>query len=142
MDKSALYNALIENILIKEGKYRDPNFSAQVLAGLLGVSASKLSRVIKNEYGMTYTNLVHNLRIQDAKRYLKNVRMSAYSIEDIGTFAGFKNRQSFFNAFRKATGTTPERFRRTKGNTESPSIQYAKEFQTFEQQNIRITKNE
>ncbi|MDE5740148.1 MAG: helix-turn-helix domain-containing protein [Bacteroidaceae bacterium] len=112
MDLYVHYKTRIDDLLIKGKKYRDPNFSAQTLAEMLEVSASKLSRIIKEEYGTSYTNIVHGYRVQDAKRYLKDARMLPYSVDDIGALVGFKNRQSFFNAFRKATGTTPERFRR------------------------------
>ncbi len=119
MDSSVHYKTRIDTTLIKGKKYRDPDFSAQTLAEMLEVSASKLSRIIKDGYGMTYTDIVHSCRVQDAKRYLKDARMLPYSVDDIGVLVGFKNRQSFFNAFRKATGTTPERFRRAEGNTDA-----------------------
>jgi AraC-like DNA-binding protein len=112
MDKQGIHKDRIDAILIKGKKYREPSFSAQALAEMLEVSASKLSRIIKDEYGMAYADIVHSYRIQDAMRYLKDARMHPYSVDDIGTLVGFKNRQSFFTAFRKATGTTPERYRR------------------------------
>lgn len=112
MDKQEIHKDRIDAILVKGKKYREPDFSAQILAEMLEVSASKLSRIIKDEYGMAYADIVHGYRIQDAKHYLKDARMNPYSVDDIGTLVGFKNRQSFFTAFRKATGTTPERYRR------------------------------
>ena len=62
---------------------------------------------------MSYSDIVHTYRIQDAVRYLKDRRFALYSMDDIGTMVGFRNRQSFFAAFKKATGTTPDKFRHT-----------------------------
>ncbi|MBR6036508.1 MAG: helix-turn-helix transcriptional regulator [Bacteroidaceae bacterium] len=113
MDKQDAYKESIETILIKEKGYLIPDFSAQQLAERVGISAYALSRLLKATYSMSYTDIVHTYRIQDALRYLKDRRFAPYSIDDIGEMVGFKNRQSFFSAFKKATGTTPEKFRST-----------------------------
>lgn len=107
------YKAQIDRILIAEKKYGDPEFSATRLAEELGVSTYKLSRILKTEYGMTFHDIVHAYRIRNAMRYLKDRRFTPYSVDDIGEMVGFGNRQSFFSAFRKVTGTTPERFRQS-----------------------------
>lgn len=111
MDKKDSHKGKIDAILIKGKRYCDPDFSAKQLSEELGVSASQLSRILKNEYGMTYTDIVHYQRVQDAIRHLRDQRFAPYSIDDIGRLVGFKNRQSFFTAFKKVSGTTPERIR-------------------------------
>lgn len=113
MDKQAKYKEGIEAILIKEKGYLAHEFSAQQLAERIGISAFALSRLLKATYGMSYANLVHTYRIQDAMHHLKDKRFAPYSIDDIGAMVGFKNRQSFFTAFKKVTGITPEKFRST-----------------------------
>lgn len=104
---------LIDKLLLQEKRYCAPDFSAEKMAKMLGVSACKLSRILKSEYGMSYTNIVHTHRIQDAMHHLQDKRLAPCSIDDIGFMVGFRNRQSFFNAFRKVTGTTPEQYRQT-----------------------------
>ncbi len=111
--KETRYKDCIDEILIKEKRYRTPNFSAGKLAEMLGVPAYKLSRIIKEEYGMAYTDIVHYYRVQDAAKHLKDRRLAPYTVDDIGAMVGFSNRQSFFTAFRKVMGTTPERYRAT-----------------------------
>lgn len=112
MNKQEIYKESIDAILIKGKRYLVPDFSAQQLAEQLGVSAFALSRMLKAIYGKSYSDIVHTYRVQEAKRHLKDKRFAPYSIDDIGGMVGFKNRQSFFTAFKKATGTTPEKFRR------------------------------
>lgn len=111
MDKANTYKDLIEEILIRGKRYRDPDFSARKLAEALGVSSFQLSRIIKATYGISYADIVHSFRIQDAMRHLKDKRFTPYSIDDIGLMVGFRNRQSFFSAFKKVSGTTPEKYR-------------------------------
>ena len=111
MGKEQTYRQRIDQIVRNEKRYRDPNFSAMKLAESLEVQNYELSRIIRREYGTTYTDIIHSYRIQEAMRHLKNKRLAPYSIDDIGWMVGFKNRQSFFAAFKKATGTTPEKFR-------------------------------
>ena len=111
MGKQESYKESIDAILIKGKGYLEPDFSAQQLAEQLGISAFTLSRLLKTIYGMSYSDIVHAHRIQDATKHLKDKRFAPYSIDDIGMIVGFKNRQSFFTAFKKATGTTPEKFR-------------------------------
>jgi AraC-like DNA-binding protein len=107
---------LIDRLLIEDKRYCDPNFSAQQLAEMLGVSPSQLSRILKSEYGMSYMGVVHAHRIQSAMHHLKDRRLASYSVDDIGALVGFRNRQSFFGAFKKLTGTTPDIYRRMNTN--------------------------
>ncbi len=111
MKTSNTYKDQIEAFLVKGKNYHNPSFSAKRLAEMVGVSPYKLSRILKREFGMSYTDIVHAYRIQDAKRYLKDKRLESVSVDDIGAMVGFHNRQSFFEAFRNTTGTTPDKFR-------------------------------
>ncbi len=113
MEGQDIYKERIDRILIQGKGYCDPSFSAAQLAEMSGLSPSQLSRLLKAEYGMSYSELVHLHRIHDAMRHLRNKRFAPYSIDDIGAMVGFKNRQSFFTAFKKVAGSTPEKFRLT-----------------------------
>lgn len=111
MEKLETYKESIDAILIKGKGYLAPDFSAQQLAEQLGISIFSLSRMLKAIYGKSYSDIVHAHRIQDATRHLKDKRFAPYSVDDIGMMVGFKNRQSFFTAFKKLTGMTPDKFR-------------------------------
>ena len=111
----AVMKGLIDEILIRGKKYRDPMFSAGELAGRLGVSRWALSRIVRKEYGMGYADVVNGCRVKEAMRLLRDRRFEAYSVDEIGTMVGFGNRQSFFSAFKKIAGVTPERYRMMQG---------------------------
>lgn len=98
-------------LLIQQKKFRDSDYSQAKLAADVGTSTYTLSKVLRKIFGMTYTDIVHKYRIREAMRQLKNPRKQDYTVDEIGMLVGFGNRQSFFSAFKKVTGTTPERFR-------------------------------
>ncbi|MBO4663402.1 MAG: AraC family transcriptional regulator [Bacteroidaceae bacterium] len=102
----------IDALLIKSHKYRDPDYSATRLAEDLGIENYKLSRIIKKEYGCTYSDIVLSHRVADAKRHLTNKKKADMTVEEIGILVGFKNRVSFFLAFKRFTGLSPEEYRR------------------------------
>lgn len=106
------YRKTIEDILVTQKKYQDKDFSAKELAALLGMPTYKLSRVMHAEFGMPYPDFVHSLRVKDAKRLLADKRLATCTIDMIGEMVGFANRISFYNAFRKSEGVSPEQFRK------------------------------
>lgn len=113
MNGNILYKNRIVDIVIKQRMYRDPDFSAGKLAETLGVPNYKLSRIMQAEFGMSYADLVLARRVEEAKRLLQDERYSPYTVDDIGVMVGFKNRQSFFDAFKKYGGMTPEKWRKS-----------------------------
>ena len=102
----------IDALLIKSHKYRDPDYSATRLAEDLGVEGYQLSRIIKKEFGSSYSDIVLSLRVADAKRYLANPKKADMTVDEIGILVGFKNRVSFFLAFKRFSGLSPEKYRR------------------------------
>lgn len=110
-DQQKLMKERIWSLLWTQKKYRDPEYSQRQLAAELGVSVFVLSRMLQQVFGLRYMELVHKWRIQDAAKYLRSPQKRRYTVDDIGVLVGFKNRQSFFSAFKKETGTTPEQFR-------------------------------
>lgn len=103
----------IDEIIIKRKKYRDPDYSAQMLAGELEVSIFQLARILKKVYGLAYSDIVLPRRVKDAKKHLTNPRKQAYTVEEIGILVGFCNKWSFYQAFKKYTGITPNEWRKS-----------------------------
>lgn len=101
----------INSILFKQRKYRDLDYSAKCLAEELGLSGCSLSKVLSKVFGRNYADLVNSQRVEDAKIHLRDRRKSEYSVDDIGLLVGFRNRQSFFTAFKTYVGITPQKYR-------------------------------
>ena len=80
----------------------------QELADKLGLSAQYLSKLFRQEVGVTISEYIMSRRIQAAENMLK---YSDYSSIDIGNYLNFSSHSHFISAFRKHTGLTPKQYR-------------------------------
>ena len=122
-DKKAAYRSLIRaeladelydkilNIIVVQKKYKDPNYSAKDLAKELKTNTRYLSAVVNSRFG-NYSCLLNEYRIKDALHYLVDKRYADKNVEEISSMVGFANRQSFYAAFYKNVGETPNGYRK------------------------------
>lgn len=93
-------------------EYMKEHFSEQItltdVASHIYSNPTYLSRVIKTEVGIGFTELLTKLRIDAAKKLLKN---PAHKINEIAESVGYSNPRYFTFAFKKQTGLTPYTFR-------------------------------
>ena len=123
-EKNAAYRSLIRaeladelyekilNIIIIGKRYRDKSFSAKELAKELGTNTRYISAVINSRFGTNFSCLINEYRIKEAQHKLTDKRFSDMTIEEIGTMVGFANRQSFYAAFYRVAGETPNNYRK------------------------------
>lgn len=81
---------------------------ANELALRLNLSPVQLVRAFHRSVGANVGEYLKRRQIDIAKVLLTTTTMS---IPSVASGAGFSNTRSFFRAFRRATGTTPSRFR-------------------------------
>ena len=79
------------------------------LAEKFGTSASYLSRLIKKETSVSFSEYVNILRINEAKTLLETTDMT---IKDVYETVGFNNRNTFIRTFKSIIGTTPSEFKK------------------------------
>ena len=106
-----LYKKIVEIVIVKK-KYRDSNFSSKDLAKLLQTNTRYLSAVVNSRFGMNYSCLLNEYRIKDALRMLGDKKNAEKNVEEISTMVGFANRQSFYAAFYRIMGETPNGYRK------------------------------
>lgn len=108
-----LYDKIL-HIIVVQKKYKDVNFSAKDLAKELKTNTRYLSAVINSRFGMNYSCLLNEYRIKDASHLLIDKRYLDKNVEEISAMVGFANRQSFYAAFYKNVGETPNSYRKRK----------------------------
>ena len=81
---------------------------AQDLARLFGLSPSSFSNSFLATVGERPGAYLKRKQIERAKNLL---RTTTDNMETIATASGYRNRETFFPAFRRATGMTPKQFR-------------------------------
>lgn len=106
-----LYQKIVDVVIIKK-KYKDPNFSSRDLAKLLKTNTRYLSAVVNSRFGMNYSCLLNEYRIKDALRLLADKKNNEKNVEEISAMVGFANRQSFYAAFYRIVGETPNGYRK------------------------------
>lgn len=111
-----LYDKIME-IVVLQKRYRDPAYSAKELARDLQTNTRYLSAVINSRFGMNYSCLLNEYRVKEAMHLLTDKRYADKTVEEISTMVGFANRQSFYAAFYKNLGITPNGFRKQYSET-------------------------
>lgn len=107
----------IWKILVEEKAYKDNTFSAKKLAEILNTNSRYVSLVINTRFQKNYSSFVNGLRVEEAMRLLVDKRYDSFSIQDVSDAVGFSCRQSFYNAFMKIRGISPQDYRDKYGSS-------------------------
>lgn len=89
-------------------KFKDEKITAEYLAGKLYVSPRQVSRIVREEYGMTMTEKINSLRTEYAKRLLTE----GVGVERTAALSGYSSPQYFIRVFKKYTGISPGSYRK------------------------------
>ena len=106
-----LYQKIVDIVIVKK-KYKDPNFSSKDLAKLLKTNTRYLSAVVNSRFGMNYSCLLNEYRVKDALRIMADKKNADKNVEEVSAMVGFANRQSFYAAFYRIVGETPNGYRK------------------------------
>jgi len=106
----------IHKHIVAEQRYFDPLLSLDKLADELQMSAGKLSTLINQFSGRNFSDYINSLRVEDAKRLLKNPDFDTYTIVSIGLECGFNSKSTFYTAFKKFTNKTPITYKKEVSN--------------------------
>ena len=79
---------------------------------MLQTNTRYLSAVVNSRFGMNFSCLLNEYRIKDALRLLADKKNAEKNIEEISAMVGFANRQSFYAAFYRIIGETPNGYRK------------------------------
>ena len=130
-----LYDKIL-NIVVVQKKYRDADYSAKDLAKELQTNTRYLSAVVNSRFGMNYSCLLNEYRVKEAQHLLTDKRYADKNVEEISTMVGFANRQSFYAAFYKNVGETPNGYRKRHAEKEAKKKQ-----KTIEVKEVRLSPN-
>ena len=86
----------------------DYNLSLDLLAEEFQITPQYLCKIIKQQTGVSYKEYLTDLRMEEAKRLLKDKNIS---VIDACQQAGYNNVSYFIKVFQKYTGMTPAKYR-------------------------------
>ena len=106
-----------KNDLIEKAKdyihqhYSDEDLNAEKLCDILHISTNYFSSLFKKETGLTFTTYLTQIRIDQAKKLLRNTDLKTF---DIGNQVGYSQGHYFSYVFKKNTGVSPTEYRNGK----------------------------
>lgn len=110
MVKSSQTDRLVGDILeYIRSNMHSCEISLAAAAEKFGMSATVLSRLIKQNIGYTFTDYLVELRLEEAKRLLRETDLP---VKDIVCRVGYVDLSSFTQKFKLKEGTTPGKYRK------------------------------
>lgn len=100
----------IETIMRSEKPYLHLNYTLHDLSEQLHVPTNVLSMVINSRWNLRFTDYINRYRVIHAEETLCSQDKQRKTIEAIALDSGFSNRTSFYQAFKKETGLSPNEF--------------------------------
>ena len=108
--------ARIDDLMSKQGLYRNDALNLDRLARKAGIPARQISAAINRETGRNVSQYVNDFRIADACRLL---RATDLPLTQIMFEVGFQTKSNFNREFRRVTGTSPTLWRAGIGSVQT-----------------------
>ncbi len=97
-----------EQVLQYIKDHYNEDITLELLAEQLNYNAAYLGRLVKQALGLSFNQLRDQVRMDAAKRYLRETNLS---IGEICTLVGLKDRDYFGSKFKAMVGMTPSQYR-------------------------------
>ena len=101
-----IVNQIIDYI---EENFRNPHCTLEEVSEHFNLSAPYVSKLIKQEIQMTFTEIVNTKRVEFAKKLLINKPQAL--IVEISEACGFSSQHYFSRVFKNSTGISPNEYR-------------------------------
>jgi AraC-like DNA-binding protein len=106
------YKQQLEEIMVSQQVYLQPNLTLPALAQAVGCSVNHLSQVINAGFDMSFFDYLNSHRIDYARGLLSEIDGSSGAILKIAFTVGFNSNSAFYAAFKKHVGMTPAQYRK------------------------------
>ncbi|MGK7392088.1 MAG: helix-turn-helix domain-containing protein [Candidatus Cyclobacteriaceae bacterium M2_1C_046] len=111
----------VKAVLAKDKYYLNPSFKLNDLAELVNQPRHVLSKVLNDNYNISFNDFINEYRIRHAEYLLKTTNDKLYSV---ALDSGFSNKVSFINNFKKIHNITPAVFRKQNLEGDTSSLSY------------------
>jgi AraC-like DNA-binding protein len=114
-------NKRLQTLLDNNQIYNNPDLRLSDIALTMGTNRSYLSRLINDEMGTTFCELINDYRVRHAKSLLENSN-EEISLDEIASMSGFNSTSSFYRIFKEKTGLAPGKYRQNYLNQKTRTI--------------------
>jgi AraC-like DNA-binding protein len=101
LQKGYAYNIVRQVIRILSRQYSDPELDLDRVAKELPMSRKRLSRILNQQVGISFRQLLRDMRIEEAKRILTSRQ---FSVKEVALLVGFSDSHYFSRSFKESTG--------------------------------------
>ncbi|MEQ8472986.1 MAG: helix-turn-helix domain-containing protein [Marinoscillum sp.] len=116
---NALHKELLQ-YMDEEKPFLESDLKMSDLAEALSFSSNHISQVINEREECNFSDFINQYRVEESKRLLQNDPQS--TLIQVAYQAGFNNKVTFNNSFKKFTGLLPSEFRNAV-TTQTPELQ-------------------
>lgn len=102
------YRKELDTLLREQKLYLNKELRLKDLSARLNIPNHTLSQVLNQHMNTSFYDLINRCRVKEAKRLIQS--KPQYTLLQIAYDAGFNNKTSFVNAFKKIEGQTPSSF--------------------------------
>ncbi|MCC9065797.1 helix-turn-helix domain-containing protein [Flavobacterium piscisymbiosum] len=108
-----LYFQKLELLCKEQHIYTDSTLNREKVAEKLGISAGYVSQIVNTITGDNFANYINQYRVEAVKEMISNSEYENYNLLTIGLESGFTSKTTFYKAFKKVTGQTPNEYKNT-----------------------------
>ncbi|WP_242670282.1 helix-turn-helix domain-containing protein [Flavobacterium frigidimaris] len=113
MTADNLYFQKLELLCKEQHIYTDSTLNREKVAEKLGISAGYVSQIINTITGDNFANYINQYRVEAVKEMISNSEYENYNLLAMGLESGFTSKTTFYKAFKKVTGQTPNEYKNT-----------------------------
>jgi AraC-like DNA-binding protein len=108
-----LYFQKLELLCKEQHIYTDSTLNREKVAEKLGISAGYVSQIINTITEDNFANYINQYRVEAVKEMISNSEYENYNLLAMGLESGFTSKTTFYKAFKKVTGQTPNEYKNT-----------------------------
>ncbi|WP_228379121.1 helix-turn-helix domain-containing protein [Chryseobacterium piperi] len=108
-----LYFQKLELLCKDEHIYTDSTLNREKVAEKLGISAGYVSQIVNTITGDNFAHYINQYRVEAVKEMISNSEYDNYTLLTMGLESGFTSKTTFYKAFKKVTGQTPNEYKNT-----------------------------
>ncbi len=109
VSEAEILSIKLDELFKEEELFRNANLKIADVANKLHIPSQRLSQLLNDNMGKSFSSFINEYRINAAKSML--LQDERYTAETIGYECGFNSKSTFFTTFKKLTGYTPANFK-------------------------------
>ena len=97
-------------LLVEDRIFKNQDITLKILSEKVKTNRVYLSQIINDMFNCNFNHLINDYRIKESLVLLENFKHLNLTIETVAEQSWFRNKSTFYTAFRKFTGKTPHEY--------------------------------